>query len=85
MREVVKELRNGLTKCPRLVTSAGDPLRPYSVDAQTESLEGEVELGLVADHGPAHVDVGVLDALLVSVILGRRKLLARLLGRFRQV
>ena len=37
----------------------------YPIDAEAEGLEREVEVGVVADHGSAHVVVGVLDALLV--------------------
>ena len=37
----------------------------YPIDAEAEGLEREVEVGVVANHGSAHVVVGVLDALLV--------------------
>jgi hypothetical protein len=39
----------------------------YPVNAEAKSLEGQGEVGLVAEHGSRHVVVGVLHALLVPV------------------
>ena len=39
----------------------------YPIDTETKRVECEVEVGLVADHGAAHVVVRVLHALLVPV------------------
>jgi hypothetical protein len=37
----------------------------YPVDTKTKCIESKVKIGLVADHGTAHVVVGVLHALLI--------------------